>query len=150
MTKLKKTQSNESLKKAISHLNLDMTMEELGKKLEYSKAAVSKYLGGFPPSKAFLLKFEEVFSVNLKDFENEDPEPSTGTHLKTNAKSIKQNEMIEIEVLKELVLELKGRVADLKESLETEKEYKEYFKKKYESIKTEHDNDSENNNSTIK
>lgn len=126
--KLKKKLSNSSLKNAIKSLDLDMTMEEFGAKLNYSKAAVSKYLGDFPPSKSFLSKFEEVFQVSLKDFEED---------FVDNLSDLKstQEDLGEIEALKELVKELKERVSDLKESLNEERESKKYFKDEYDLLK---------------
>lgn len=73
MTSLKKKNTNENLKKAISFLGLRLTFDELGDKLGYTKGTVSKYLSEknpLPPSDDFLNKFEEVFKVNLSDFEN--------------------------------------------------------------------------------
>lgn len=77
MTSLKKKNNNENLLKAISFLRLDLTMEELGEKLGYKKATISKYLSTknpLPPSDEFLNKFEEVFKVTLSDFETKQPE----------------------------------------------------------------------------
>lgn len=137
MTKLKKTQSNESLKKAIAFLGLDMTMEQLGNKLNYSKAAVSKYLGDFPPSKAFLLKFEEVFEIDLKNFESTNLTLSIEDGYESFNEPNNKDAMTESEFLKELVNELRERVVDLKESLENEKQSKIYFKNEYELLKTQ-------------
>lgn len=77
MTSLKKKNNNRNLLKAISFLRLDLTLDELGEKLGYKKATISKYLSTknpLPPSDEFLNKFEEVFNVKLSDFETNQPE----------------------------------------------------------------------------
>jgi transcriptional regulator with XRE-family HTH domain len=130
--RLKKKQSNQSLKNAIEFLDLDMTMEEMGKKMNYSKAAVSKYLGDFSPSKTFMSKFEEVFNVSLKDFEEADyKQPVT----KSNAIQ-SSNEVMDVKALNLLVQELRERVFDLKESLLAEREFNEYIKKENDKLKS--------------
>lgn len=75
---LKRKNNNNNLLKAISFLRLDLTYDELGEKLGYKKATVSKYITGkLPPSGDFLNKFEEVFKVKLIDFETSAPEIKT-------------------------------------------------------------------------
>jgi len=133
MSKLKKKQSSESLMRAISFLKIDMSMQELGEKLNYSKAAVSKYLSGFPPSKAFLNKFEQEFGVVLSHFDVDSPlykeEIHPGLESKNNPFPESDNE-----TLKELVKELRERVVDLKKSLEEAREAKHYFKDEFEKL----------------
>lgn len=96
MTSLKKKNNNENLLKAISFLRLELTMDELGEKLGYKKATISKYLSTknpLPPSDDFLNKFEEVFKVKLSDFETKQPEikspqQSEGFNLKEHYEKI--------------------------------------------------------------
>ena len=95
MTSLKKKNNNENLLKAISFLRLDLTMEELGNKLGYQKATVSKYINGsLAPSSDFLNKFEEVFKVSLNDFETK-PNQTETKNPQQNDGSLK-DKMIEL------------------------------------------------------
>lgn len=89
MTSLKKKNNNQNLIKAISFLRLQLTYEELGSKLGYGKATVSKYIAGkLPPSDDFLNNFEEVFNIKLSDFETTEietknpPQESSGFNIK--------------------------------------------------------------------
>lgn len=108
MTSLKKKNNNENLLKAISFLRLDLTMEELGEKLDYKKSTISKYItGSLPPSNDFLNKFEEVFNINLNDFETKQPETKTPEQSQGDYKLLHEvikSQAKQIEFLQEMLL----------------------------------------------
>lgn len=106
MTTLKKKNNNENLLKAITFLKLNLTYDELGEKLGYKKATISKYVKGtLPPSDDFLNKFEEVFKIKLDNLESNKEKETTQQNEKwsvliaINERLIKENEF-----LKELLL----------------------------------------------
>lgn len=106
MTTLKKKNNNENLLKAISFLRLNLTYDELGEKLGYKKATISKYIKGtLPPSSDFLSKFEEVFKVELNSFENKEiKKPTTDNSEWASLKAFNEHLLKENEFLKAMLL----------------------------------------------
>jgi transcriptional regulator with XRE-family HTH domain len=111
MTSLKKINNNENLLRAISYLQLNITMGDLGSKLGYTKSTVSKYINGsLPPSDNFLKTFQEVFSIDLNKFSEYKPQAEIRSYndcLNNNISNLKTDKNNEI--LKKAVASLNLR-----------------------------------------
>jgi transcriptional regulator with XRE-family HTH domain len=136
MAKLKSTQTNKALLRAIAQLGLSMSMEELGNKMGFGKATVSKYLSGsLAPSENFLRKFETVFDVELINYETTPPERTQIIlhREKTDEPpklKITASQMDEINYLKDHIITLKQLLeakdfinSNLKDELEMLRQY---------------------------
>jgi len=131
MATFKRRVSSLAIKKAISSLGRDYTMEEIGDKLGYSKSSVSNYLSNVSASTAFINKFEKVFNINLEDFESSDDIIELSDRLDNKSRIITSDN----ELLKELISELKERIKDLQKTVSEERSTKIYFKEKYDNLK---------------
>ncbi len=145
MARLKLTQNNTALLRAIAHLGLNISMEELGNKMGFGKATVSKYLSGsLAPSENFLKKFETVFNIDLTDHQTAAPN-KTANNLQDEQKEQKENPQKSQMPQMDEINYLKDHITTLKQLLEAKDFINNNLREELESFRQQPDRPSKEN-----